>query len=149
MSFFQRAKKTLEKRRKGPTTQDLTKKQVLSVVKRRAIPSWKQWKHLPRVLSTSERKIATTAIGVMCAAVLFLAGHYVFVHQSVVAAVGGEYTEGLIGTPQFVNPLYASVSDVDADLTKLVFSGLMKYDPAQGLVTDLAESYDISDYGKT
>lgn len=149
MSFFQRLKKSVEKFRKGPTTQDLTKKMVLSVVKTRAFPSWQQWKHLPRTLLPLERKLSVVAIAVICASLLFLGGRYVFIHQTLVASVGGEYTEGLIGTPQFVNPLYASVSDVDMDLTRLVFSGLMKYDPNQGLVPDLAESYDVSDDGKT
>ncbi len=142
-------KKVFIKFREGPTTQDLTKKMVLSVVKTRAFPSSKQWKHLPQVLGQAERRVASFALTTIVLSLLFLGGRYVFVHQEIVPAIGGEYTEGLIGTPQFVNPLYASVSDVDADLTRLVFSGLMKYDPIDGLVPDLAESYDISDDGKT
>lgn len=135
--------------RKKPSVQDLTKKMVLSVVKTRTIPSWKQWKQLPRTLTTNERRVSLCAILVMGISLFVLGGRYVIVHQTVVPAVGGEYTEALIGNPQFINPLYASVSDVDADLTRLVFSGLMQYDINNGLTTDLAESYDISDDGKT
>ncbi len=145
MSIFDRLKKL----RKQPSVQDLTKKMVLSVVKTRTLPSWKQWQHLPRTLTAGERKVSISALTVMVACSLFLGGQYVFTHQTVVAAVGGQYTEALIGTPQFINPLYASVNDVDADLTRLVFSGLMKHDPQDGLVPDLAESYDVSDDGKT
>lgn len=63
-------------------------------------------------------------------------------------AVGGHYTEGLIGTPRFINPLYASNSDVDADLTRLVYSGLTKWDPKQGIVPDIAKRVEISEDGK-
>lgn len=129
--------------------QDLTKKMVLSVVKTRAFPSWKQWQHLPRTLKPKERQLASGALLVMILSLLFLGGRYIVVHQTLVPAVGGEYSEALIGTPQLINPLYASLSDVDADLSRLIFSGLMKYDPKDGLVLDLAESYDLSDDGLT
>ena len=38
---------------------------------------------------------------------------------------GGYLSEGIIGSPRFVNPVLA-VSDVDHDLTALIYSGLMK-----------------------
>ena len=59
---------------------------------------------------------------------------------------GGSLKEGIIGSPRFVNPVLA-VSDVDHDLTELVYSGLMKVSPDNSLETDLAEKYDISDDG--
>lgn len=58
---------------------------------------------------------------------------------------GGEYTEALVGEPQFVNPLFSSSRDADQDITSLVFSGLMKYNTSGELVTDLAESYEVSE----
>ncbi|MEK9130919.1 MAG: hypothetical protein AAB429_02270, partial [Patescibacteria group bacterium] len=114
MSFFKRL-------RQDPTMQDLTKKMVLSVVKTRAFPSWKQWQHLPRTLKPKERQLASGALLVMILSLLFLGGRYIVVHQTLVPAVGGEYSEALIGTPQLINPLYASLSDVDADLSRLIF----------------------------
>ncbi len=63
---------------------------------------------------------------------------------SVVPARGGELTEGIVGTPRFVNPLLAA-SDADRDLTMLVYSGLMRARPDNTLVPDLADHYDISD----
>jgi len=56
---------------------------------------------------------------------------------------GGTLTEGIVGSPRFVNPVLA-VSDVDQDLTELVYSGLMKATPNDTLVPDLAASYTIS-----
>lgn len=65
-----------------------------------------------------------------------------------VPANGGYLKEGIIGSPRFVNPVLA-VSDVDHDLTKLIYSGLMKSVGDNSLTTDLAEKYSISDDGLT
>ena len=48
-----------------------------------------------------------------------------------------------------MNPLYANANDTDADLTKLVYSGLVRWDPNQGLVNDLAQEISLSDDQKT
>lgn len=62
---------------------------------------------------------------------------------------GGSYTEGLVGVPQHINPLLAPANDVDADLSRIVYAGLLKFDPAVNLVTDLAEALpQISADGK-
>ncbi len=57
---------------------------------------------------------------------------------------GGTLVEGVVGSPRFINPLLAS-SDVDRDLSALVYSGLLKVDSEGNLIPDLAESYTISD----
>lgn len=61
---------------------------------------------------------------------------------------GGTITEGVIGTPRFINPLLAS-SDADRDLTMLVYSGLMRVGPNGQLIDDLAASHTVSDDGLT
>ena len=63
-----------------------------------------------------------------------------------VPADGGEITEGIIGSPRFINPVLA-LSDADRDLTSLIYSGLLKAMPDGSLVPDLAESYTISEDG--
>jgi peptide/nickel transport system substrate-binding protein len=60
---------------------------------------------------------------------------------------GGELREGIIGLPHMINPVLA-ITDVDRDITSLVYSGLMKYD-GENLTTDLAESFKVSDDGLT
>jgi len=57
---------------------------------------------------------------------------------------GGEYIEGIVGQPLYVNPVLSGSNDADADLAALIFSGLFKYDPDGKLVPDLAENYEIS-----
>lgn len=60
---------------------------------------------------------------------------------------GGELREGIIGLPHMINPVLA-ITDVDKDISSLVYSGLMKYD-GENLTTDLAESFKVSDDGLT
>lgn len=124
---------------------DLTHRSVLSVTKKRTLPSWSQWKHLPRVMNRAEKITVLVALVLIITALVIVGTRYVSVHQVVVPAIGGEYVEGLVGAPQFINPLYSSANDVDNDIARLVFSGLMKWTPKQGLIPDLAESYEISE----
>ncbi|OGJ03951.1 hypothetical protein A3G06_00155 [Candidatus Nomurabacteria bacterium RIFCSPLOWO2_12_FULL_46_14] len=56
---------------------------------------------------------------------------------------GGSITEGIIGSPRFVNPVLAT-SDADQDLVSLVYSGLMRKDQAGNLAPNLAEKYEMS-----
>jgi len=65
-----------------------------------------------------------------------------------IPAYGKEYSEALIGEPQFINPILISANDVDRDISELVYSGLMNYDKNGNLVGDLATSYEISEDGK-
>jgi peptide/nickel transport system substrate-binding protein len=56
---------------------------------------------------------------------------------------GGSLTEGILGSPRFINPILAS-SDIDKDLSSLIYSGLLKADGKGELIPDVAESYTIS-----
>lgn len=65
------------------------------------------------------------------------------------ARAGGEYTEGLVGELYHVNPLLAPAAATDADVSRIVFNGLYKFDPDLNLVPDLAASEpEISNGGK-
>lgn len=68
------------------------------------------------------------------------------IYMKTVPAYGGSLTEGIIGTPRFINPVLAS-SDADRDMTALVYSGLMRPDNNGRLINDLAEKYEISEDG--
>jgi peptide/nickel transport system substrate-binding protein len=57
---------------------------------------------------------------------------------------GGLYNEGMIGTFTTANPLYAT-GTADAAVSRLVFSGLFKYDNNNNLVGDLAKDWTLSD----
>ncbi len=66
------------------------------------------------------------------------------IFQIEVPDYGGSLTEGVIGSPRFINPLLAS-SDIDKDLSSLIYSGLLRTNADGELATDIAESYSISD----
>ncbi len=65
-----------------------------------------------------------------------------------IPAHGGSLTEGIIGSPRFINPVLA-ISDADHDLTALIYSGLLKPTEEGAYVPDLAEHYEVSPDGKT
>ena len=65
-----------------------------------------------------------------------------------VPAVGGTYSEGIVGTPRFVNPVLA-ISDADRDMVQLVFSGLLRATSDGTLVPDLASDFTVSDDHRT
>ena len=83
-------------------------------------------------------------------AILFLISFLIIIwktnsiYMKTVPAYGGSLTEGIIGTPRFINPVLAS-SDADRDMTALVYSGLMRPDNNGRLINDLAEKYEISE----
>jgi peptide/nickel transport system substrate-binding protein len=61
---------------------------------------------------------------------------------------GGSITEGILGTPRFINPILA-FSDADMDLTTLIYSGLMRKSADGTLIPDLAQGYEVSADGLT
>ncbi len=61
-----------------------------------------------------------------------------------VAAYGGEFREGIIGAPRFVNPILAE-SPTDRSLVRLVYSSLLKRAKDGSLTYDVAESLTISE----
>lgn len=63
-------------------------------------------------------------------------------------AYGGSLTEGVVGSPRFVNPLLA-LSDSDRDLVALTYAGLMGEDGTGKLVPVIANDYSVSEDGKT
>ncbi len=76
---------------------------------------------------------------------ILLLGISVFMYLTKTETVprkGGIYTEGIIGTPRFINPIYSQNSETDRDLTEIVFSGIMRYDEDNNLVPYLAKNIE-------
>lgn len=63
-------------------------------------------------------------------------------YQTLQPAPGGVFTEGIIGSFTNPNPLYAT-GVADAAVSRLIFSGLFKYDHNNQLIGDLATSFQI------
>jgi peptide/nickel transport system substrate-binding protein len=101
---------------------------------------------LVRGLPPSDRFIAAVlalAFIVSCAVGLIALERTILVE---VPARGGSFTEGVVGSPRFVNPLLA-LTDADRDMVALTYAGLMGPGP-DGLRGVLAESFTISPDGK-
>lgn len=60
---------------------------------------------------------------------------------------GGTFTEGIIGVFTNANPLYAAGA-VDSSVSRLVFSGLLRYDQKNRLAGDLAEGWKSDASGR-
>lgn len=62
-------------------------------------------------------------------------------------AFGGTYVEGVAGSPLYFDPIIAA-TNVDQDVSRLVFSGLTRFDRDGSIVADLASSYEVDPSGK-
>ena len=65
-----------------------------------------------------------------------------------VPASGGVFAEGIVGSPQYLNPLLADGNPVDRELTSLIFDGLTRYEKGE-LIPALALGWEISEDGRT
>ncbi len=63
-----------------------------------------------------------------------------------VATAGGSITEGIVGSPRFINPSLA-LTEADKDMVALIYSGLMRKMQNGEIVPDLAKDYTISKDG--
>jgi peptide/nickel transport system substrate-binding protein len=126
---------------------DFDKKLVYSLSRSR-IPSFKQLSYLTKFLSAKELLIFRLAWLIIIINLAYLGTNFYFQHLQISPLSGGEYKEAIIGSPKYVNPLYASVNDVDSDLCSLVYSSLFKRDKNGKLINDLAANYEIAEGGK-
>ncbi len=125
---------------------DLDKKVVYSLSKSR-IPSFKQLKYIKKVITPKELIALRISIVSLIGSFFFLS--FVFLANNIEKKpdFGGEYTEGLVGSPNLINPIYSSLSDVDSDISSLVFSSLFKRNANGELIKDLVEDYGVSEDG--
>lgn len=113
------------------------------------LPNFSQWKRIFKVLPKKERVVFLTILTLALVSLIFLLTSFYFSHTKIVPSYGGAYSEGMVGQPRFINPIYGETNDVDRDLIELIFSGLMSYDDNGQIVKDLASDYTMSEDGKT
>lgn len=116
-------------------------------------------KYSRKIVSKLQQKhknniVYTIAIGIIF---LFILLNFVYLRSTEIIPIsGGEYKEGVIGQPQFINPILAT-TDIDRALTRLIFSGLVhtikfskeKSDKSElntnlTIQTDLAKSISVN-----
>ncbi|MCX6764514.1 MAG: ABC transporter substrate-binding protein [Candidatus Nealsonbacteria bacterium] len=107
-----------------------------------------QWKKLYSLLSKTEKNIVFLFSILALGSFVFLSANFYLKNTEIKPAVNGSFVEGIVGQPSFINPLYSEASDVDRDLTEILFSGLMKYDKDGKIGKDLADNVKIKEGGK-
>jgi ABC-type transport system substrate-binding protein len=105
------------------------------------------WRQFFKVLTKKEKIALSVFFVLFLTSFSFLIINFYLKNSEIKPSYEGVFTEGVIGAPRFINPIYAS-SDTDRDLTELIYSGLMKYDENSKIVPSLAKDYEIKEGGK-
>ena len=88
-------------------------------------------------------KIILTSLGVVLIFSILLSFNTLYLAVTIpIPGKGGSYSEGIIGQPNFINPIFAS-TEADQVLSTVIFSGLYHYDENGELVPDLASELPI------
>lgn len=98
--------------------------------------------------SKKERIIFSVLVLVLMISTLLILNTINRYFMVTVPMYGGSISEGVVGTPRFINPALA-FSDADQDLVTLIYSGLMRKSPSGDLIPDLALKYEVSSDGLT
>lgn len=109
----------------------------------RLVPTAAQWRYLPQLLDRYERIILLVSTFVLLIGFGTLSVRWYYNNSAVLPAVGGTYSEALVGTPQHINPILSPLSDAntDSDISSLVFSSIFTYDENRELEADLITNY--------
>lgn len=103
------------------------------------------WHTISKILSFKEKLLVTFLVLLLLgSASVWIRYGYMSLTKAV-PKIGGEYIEGVVGQPLYVNPLLSQTSEADSDLTELIYSGLFTYDAKGKIINDLAENYEVSE----
>jgi len=97
------------------------------------------------VLKRGEKITLLAFLALAIGSLVFLGANFYITHTKVVPSFGGNYIEGVVGQPRFINPIYGQTNDIDRTLIDLVFSGLTTYDNHGNIVNDLVDHYTVSE----
>lgn len=135
-------------RRRHNASQNLDQQLVFQLSKAR-IPSPRQLKYLGHFIKGRERILFYLSLIIMVAGLILVGSVIYRQHIEAVPTAGGQYIEGVVGNPQYINPLYAPLNPVDADLERLIFSRLFTINAKGETVPDLVNTYELSQDQKT
>jgi ABC-type transport system substrate-binding protein len=128
------------------TLNNLDSKLVYSLSPKK-IPNFKQLRYTKKVLNTKEKVFLNIFLIIIITALVFFGIKIFKKYVKAYPAVGGEYIEGLIGSPKNINPLYDSARDVDSDISRLIYSSLFKRGKNGEIINDLVDNYSLSENG--
>lgn len=106
------------------------------------------WKGIYRALSSRDRFIFLSLAIIAVGAFLFwLSAGYLALTKPV-PDFGGQYIEGVVAQPRYINPILSQTSDADADLVELLYAGLFRYNRAGSVEKHIASDYQVSEDGR-
>ncbi len=97
----------------------------------------------PTSLKQWEKILVIIFAWVALVCILGLGFQLYFNNSHIVPKDGGNYTEGIVGKPKYINPLLCQTNDADRDICTLIFSGLVKYNSNRQIEGDLAEKWTV------
>lgn len=112
------------------------------------IPGYSQLVRVHKELSPLELVIFTVLAITLIASTIILAGNLQSELSESTPTRGGTYTEGIIGFPQYINPVLAR-TDADKDAAALIYAGLTKLTADGEIELDLAARMETSPNGET
>lgn len=125
--------------------------------RRLGIPDWnslksmhaRDWLFALHLLGRRERALLGffAALVLIGAVVIVTSVYSKLTHET--PGTGGTFREGILHSPELINPLFLSSNDADRDISELVFSKLFSYDASGNIRPDLARDYTISDDGRS
>lgn len=127
---------------------DAVDQALLKTLTKNRLPGLKQIKYIKRFLSFKERLVLVGCFILLLISLGVVGRNFYLKNLQIKPAYGGEYTEGMVGVPQHINPLHAPLNSVDAAISRLVYSALFTRDEQGNIVNDLAENLEISPDGK-
>ncbi|MFA5080099.1 MAG: ABC transporter substrate-binding protein [Candidatus Paceibacterota bacterium] len=113
------------------------------------LPSFSQWSQFFKILPKSEKILFIFLVVIFLSSLFYSISAFYYQNTEVIPNEYGTLQEGMVGQPQFINPLYAQNSEIDKALLELVFSGLVTYDNQGKIIPDLINEYHFTDDGKT
>lgn len=100
---------------------------------------------MSKFLNFREKLVVFSLVFLIFGSLVFWLSHIYLNATKPIPKKGGEYVEGIVGQPLYVNPLLSQTSEADSDLTGLIYKGLFKYNVDGEIENALAESYEVSE----
>jgi len=107
----------------------------------------KRFYRLPKYLSKIERGIVLFFAGILLITTILYVFGLFFVKKTTTPVFGGTFVEGAVGEIRTLIPILKQ-NETEKDITKLIFSSLVKTNDKKEIVGDLAEKWEISQDGK-
>jgi len=109
-------------------------------------PTFRQWRQMIlQRLTLKEKFYFYSLVFILFASLLSWGIVSYYSKTQAVPKNGGEYIEGIVGQPRYLNPMISAYNNTDKDLSRIIYSNLFEYNADGKLQNDLAESYEISE----